>query len=60
MVRIAGLHVVDEAKLKAIDHETLKTWFAGPELELIFAHLLSLRNLHDLEVRLASRTGGAA
>lgn len=43
-----GFWVVDEARFRALPEATLKDWFAGGELGLIYAHLMSLSNLADL------------
>jgi len=54
-VSLDGFFVVDEAKFRALPVNTLKEWFASGELGLIFAHLMSLRNLLELAHRLTAR-----
>lgn len=51
-VALRGFMVVDEARFRALPDATLKEWFASGELALLYAHLLSLRNLLDLAKRL--------
>jgi hypothetical protein len=43
-----GFWVVDEARFRALPEATLKEWFGGGEIGLIYAHLMSLSNLSDL------------
>jgi hypothetical protein len=43
-----GFWTVDEARFRELPEATLKEWFAGGELGLIYAHLISLGNLSEL------------
>lgn len=57
--RLNGLNVVDEAKLRALDRDTVQELFAHGSLAAIYAHLISLGNLGTLADRLSRRgTGG--
>lgn len=53
--RLNGLHVVDEAKLRALAPEVVHELFANGSLGLIYAHLMSLGNLAPLVDRLSRR-----
>ena len=57
--RLNGLNVVDEAKLRELDRDTVQELFANGTLAVIYAHLMSLGNLGSLVDRLSRRgTGG--
>ncbi len=43
-----GFWVVDEARFRELPDATVKEWFTGGELGLVFAHLMSLNNLSEL------------
>jgi hypothetical protein len=58
--RLAGLNVVDETKLRALDRDTVQELFANGTLAVIYAHLLSLGNLGGLVDRLSRRSTGGA
>lgn len=45
---LTGFKVVDREKLKALPAETLERMFRGDELELIYLHLFSMRNIERL------------
>jgi hypothetical protein len=53
--RLAGLSVVDEAKLRALDRDAVQELFANGSLGVIYAHLMSLGNLGTLVDRLSRR-----
>jgi hypothetical protein len=53
--RLNGLHVVDEAKLRALDRDTVQELFANGTLAVVYAHLMSLGNLGALVDRLGRR-----
>lgn len=53
--RLNGLNVVDEAKLRALDRDTVQELFANGSLAVIYAHLMSLGNLAALVDRLSRR-----
>jgi len=53
--RLAGLNVVDEAKLRELDRDTVQELFANGSLAVIHAHLMSLGNLGALVDRLGRR-----
>lgn len=57
-LRLAGLRVIDEAKLRALDSETVMELFTNGTLGLIHAHLLSLGNLGGLLDRAAKVGAG--
>jgi hypothetical protein len=49
--RSAGLNgawIIDEARLRNLPDATAAAWFRTGELALVYAHLLSLRNLPPL------------
>ena len=54
-IRLGGLSVVDEAKLRALDRDVVLELFAGGTLAMIHAHLMSLGNLGALVDRLSRR-----
>jgi hypothetical protein len=56
--RLNGLSVVDEAKLRALDRDTVQELFANGSLAAIYAHLMSLGNLASLVDRLSRRSTG--
>lgn len=59
--RLNGLNVVDEARLRELDRDTVQELFANGSLSVIYAHLMSLGNLGALVDRLSRRrTGGKA
>ncbi len=58
-VRLNGLNVVDEAKLRALDRDTVHELFASNTLAAIYAHLMSLGNLGTLVDRLSRRGTGS-
>lgn len=59
--RLSGLNVVDEAKLRELDRDTVHDLFVSGALPLIYAHLISLGNLGSLVDRLSRRgVGGKA
>lgn len=45
---VEGVWIVDEAKLRALSDDKVLAWFKGGELPVIYAHMLSLRNLVPL------------
>jgi hypothetical protein len=49
---VQGMLVVDETRLKQLPPATVQEWFASGELDLIYAHLLSLGNLKRLAQRM--------
>jgi hypothetical protein len=51
-----GMHVVDEQKLAELSEEDIIPMFKSGALSLIYAHLLSLRNLQELVERKGTRT----
>lgn len=53
--RLNGLHVVDEARLRALDKEVIQELFANGSLGVIYAHLISLGDLAGLVDRLSRR-----
>ncbi|MDP2824050.1 MAG: SapC family protein [Sulfuritalea sp.] len=53
--RLNGLNVVDEARLRALDRDTVQELFANGALAVIHAHLISLGNLGALVDRLSRR-----
>lgn len=53
--RLNGLHVVDEARLRALDKDIIQELFANGSLAAIYAHLISLGNLAGLVDRLSRR-----
>ena len=57
---LTGFQVVNREKLKALPAETLEPMFRSDELELIYAHLSSLRNLDRLRERAAQALEPAA
>ena len=60
-VRLNGLNVVDETKLRALDRDAVQELFGNNALAAIYAHLMSLGNLGSLVDRLSRRdTGGKA
>lgn len=54
-VAMLGFKVVDEAKFRAIPEATLKEWFGSGEIGLVYAHLMSLRNMRALARREQAR-----
>ncbi|MCX7167100.1 MAG: SapC family protein [Rhodocyclales bacterium] len=56
--RLNGLNVVDEAKLRALDRDTVQELFANGTLAVVYAHLMSLGNLGALVDRLSRRSPG--
>jgi hypothetical protein len=54
-VRLNGLNVIDEAKLRELNHDAVQELFANGGLRMIYAHLLSLGNLAGLVDRLSLR-----
>ncbi len=48
---LTGFQVVNREKLKALSAEVVETMFRGDELELVYLHLFSLRNLERLRDR---------
>jgi hypothetical protein len=48
---VTGFHVVSREKLKAIGDDVLKEMFDRDALELIYYHLLSVRNMEALRAR---------
>ena len=56
--RLNGLNVVDEAKLRALDRDTVQELFANGSLAVVYAHLMSLGNLGALVDRLGRRDIG--
>ena len=53
--RLNGLSVVDEAKLRALDRDTVQELFVSGGMAVIYAHLMSLGNLGALVDRLSKR-----
>jgi hypothetical protein len=53
--RLRGLNVVDEAKLRELDRDTVHELFANGTLAVIYAHLMSLGNLGALVDRMNRR-----
>ncbi len=53
--RLNGLHVIDEAKLRALSKKAIQELFANGSLGAIYAHLISLGNLSGLVDRLSAR-----
>lgn len=45
IAQVTGLWLVDEARLRELPDEKVTAWFRQGELAMIYAHLLSLRNL---------------
>lgn len=58
-VRLNGLNVVDEAKLRALDRDAVQELFGNNALAAIYAHLMSLGNLGSLVDRLSRRDTGS-
>ncbi|OHC63023.1 MAG: hypothetical protein A2040_16745 [Rhodocyclales bacterium GWA2_65_19] len=59
--RLNGLNVVDEARLRELDRDTVQELFANGTLAVIYAHLMSMGNLGALVDRLSRRrTDGKA
>lgn len=54
--RLNGLKVVDEMKLRGMDRDTVHELFSNGSLAVIYAHLMSLRNLASLVDRLSQRS----
>jgi len=52
---LQGFMVVDENKFRSLPDDALRKWFASGELGLIYAHLMSLRNVLELARRLPLR-----
>ena len=50
---LGGFSVVDRARLKALSGNVLAQLAQSDELELIYAHLVSMRNFTTLRDRLA-------
>ncbi|MCX7155903.1 MAG: SapC family protein [Rhodocyclales bacterium] len=64
-VRLNGLNVVDETRLRALDRDAVQELFGSNALAAIYAHLMSLGNLGTLVDRLSrhgtgSKPGGKA
>lgn len=57
--RLAGLHVINEARLHALDSAEVHELFANGALGLIYAHLISLGNLAALMERMTRRNAPA-
>jgi hypothetical protein len=57
--RLNGLNVVDEAKLRALDRDSVQELFANGTLAAVYAHLISLGNLGMLVDRLGRRSTGS-
>ena len=57
--RLNGLNVVDEAKLRVLDRDTVQELFTNGSLAAIHAHLMSLGNLGALADRLSRREAAA-
>ncbi len=51
---LTGFHVVSREKLKALDDAVLREMFDRDALELIYYHMLSLRNLEKLRLMAAA------
>lgn len=58
--RLNGLNVVDEAKLRELDRDSVQDLFAKGFLAVIYAHLMSLGNLGVLVDRLSRRGAASA
>lgn len=56
--RLAGLYVVDEKRLQALDQAKVLELFRHGELGLVYAHLMSLANLQRLVEKLGARRQG--
>lgn len=54
-LRLNGLNVVDETKLRALDRDAVQELFASNTLAVIYAHLMSLGNLGGLVDRMSRR-----
>ena len=59
-VSLSGFSVVDRARLKTLSTESLAELARGDELELIYAHLHSLRNFAAMKERLTPTAPTAA
>jgi len=59
-VALAGFLAVDRKRLKALPGEVLQQLAASDELELIYAHLLSMRNFSAIKDRLAGSKEASA
>jgi hypothetical protein len=57
--RLTGFRIVNRDKLKALSGDVLAQLIKTDELELIFLHLFSLRNLNRLQEKMASVPGEA-
>jgi len=57
---LTGFQVVDRDKLKALPAETVEQMFRSDELELIYLHLFSVRNLERLRERAVQAITAAA
>jgi hypothetical protein len=55
---LSGFSVVDRARLKTLSSEALADLAKSDELELIYAHLLSMRNFAAMKDRLAKPVSG--
>ncbi len=53
--QLSGLHVIDEEKLRALDQSAVFEMFKSGDLQLVYAHLMSLGNLQRLVDRLVER-----
>lgn len=58
--KLAGFHVVSREKLKKLSGEKLSALVGSNELELIYMHLSSLRNLEHVRNHLAGSIVGSA
>lgn len=52
--RLTGFKIVNRDKLKALGADTVSQMLKGDELELVFLHLFSLRNLGRLQEKMAA------
>jgi hypothetical protein len=55
MYGLSGIYVVDEKKLSLLSDDEVTTMFRDGSLPLVYAHLLSLRNLPELADRKGTR-----
>ena len=54
-VTLAGIYVIDEARLLKLDDDVVLEMFRSGELALVYSHLASLSNVQRLTERLAER-----